>query len=137
MRRLWTAGVFVVAALLAACGGGKKDNVLPTVVTTTAVPVTSPALPTIKFGSPEEAIRHLFLQWTAGDREAAAQAATPDSVNALFAKPAGENKFRGCSNPPDGNSSDCTYQYKTGLLEMHLVHANGTWQVTSVQFQGV
>ena len=137
MRTLWIAGVFAVVSLIAACGGGGK-TVLPTLVTTTTVPVTAPPLPTLKFGSAEEAIRHLFLQWSAGDRQAAGQAASADAVNALFAKPAGENKFRGCSHPADKSAgSDCTYQYGNGLLQMHVTFASDNWQVTKVEYQGV
>jgi hypothetical protein len=138
VRTLLTAGLFAVALLAAACGGGDK-TALPTVVTTTtAVPVTAPPLPALHFDSSEEAIRHLFLQWTAGDRQAAGQAASADAVNALFAKPPGENKFRGCSHPADkAQGSDCTYQYKQGLLQMHVAFANNSWQITKVEYQGV
>jgi hypothetical protein len=123
--------------LLVGCGGDDKVATT-TIVSTSTVPVTAPPLPTIHFTTAEEAIRHLFLQWQAGDREAAAQAATADAVAALFARPVGENRFRGCSHPADKSlGSDCTYQYGNGVLQMHVTFANDNWQVTQVQFQGV
>ena len=127
--------------MVASCSSGKGHGAAPTTApTSTTVPVTAPPLPTLHFGSPAEAIRHLYLQWEAGDRDAAGQAATPDAVNELFSKPPwkNENRFRGCSDPKDTSlGSDCTYQYFNGLLELHVSFNNGNWIVTQVQFEGV
>ena len=137
MRLRKTAWVFPAAVALASCSSGKPAATTVVTTSTTIGVATAPALPTIRFGSPEETIRHLFLEWQAGDRDAARQAATADAVTTLFSRPVGENKFRGCSNPGNKNlGSDCTYQYGQGLLQMHVTYtSDGNWIVTQVQFQ--
>ena len=131
-------GVAVLFLFVAACGGSK--NVLPTTTVPSVPPTTAAALNTVPahhFGSPEEVMQYLYLQWKANDPGAASAAATPDAVTALFAKPAGGNQFRGCSNPADKSlGSDCTYQYGQGLLQIHVSFANNNWQATMVQFVG-
>ncbi len=137
MRTLWKAALFVAACLTAACGGGSKPA-LTTLVTTTTVPVTAPPPPPLVFAKPEEAIRHLVLQWQAGDREAAGQAGTPEAVAALFAKPAKVVQFRSCETSPSANlGSDCVYRYDDGLIRLHLTVTNGDWHVVTVSYEGV
>jgi hypothetical protein len=120
-----------------ACGGDGKPA-LSTLVTTTTVAVTAPPPPALHFSKPEEAIRHLILQWQAGDREAAAQAATPDAVAALFAKPAKIVQFRNCATSPMASlGADCVYRYEDGNLRLHLTVNNGDWTVATVAYEGV
>ena len=108
------------------------------VTTTTAVAPTLPTLPTLHFAKPEEAIRHLILQWQAGDREASGQAATAEAVAALFAKPSKAVQFRSCATSPSANlGADCVYRYEDGILRLHLTSTNNDWRVTTVTFEGV
>jgi hypothetical protein len=139
VRVIRLGGVFflAVSVSLAACGGDGKSS-SPTVVTTTTVPNTAPPPPTLKFASPQEAIRHLILQWQAGDREAAGQAATPEAVAALFGKPSKVVQFRSCDTSPSANlGSDCVYRYDDGLIRLHLTNTNGDWRVTTVAYENV
>jgi len=133
-------GLFFAVAIglsATACGGDGKPAV-PTVVTTTTVANTAPPPPTLHFKSPQEAIRHLILQWQAGDREAAGQAATPDAVAALFGKPSKTVQFRNCDTSPSPNlGADCIYRYEDGLIRLHLTNANGDWTVASVSYENV
>ena len=136
MRTAGLAGVLsVLIVVTGACKGG-GSAAPPTVVTSTTFPGTAPTLPDLKFGSPEEAVRHVILQWQAGDREAAAQAATPDAVAALFAKPSKEVQFRSCSQP-NSLGVDCIYRYNDGLLRLHLTSTAGDWTVTVISYEGV
>ena len=130
--------MFLAASVsLTACGGDSK-SASGTVVTTTTVPNTAPPPPALKFGSPQEAIRHLILQWQAGDKEAAGQAATPEAVAALFGKPAKAVQFRSCDTSPSANlGSDCVYRYNDGLIRLHLTNTNGDWKVTPVTYENV
>ncbi|MBA3654534.1 MAG: hypothetical protein H0W70_10115 [Actinobacteria bacterium] len=137
MRNLGIAGVLVAALLGAACGGHSKPA-LPTVVTTTSVAITAPPPPQLKFSKPEEAVRHLILQWQAGDRQAAGQAATPEAVAALFGKPAKQVQFRSCDSGASASlGSDCAYRYDVGLIKLHLTNTNGDWKVATVTYEGV
>lgn len=136
VRLVRSSWVLLAALTLASCTSGNKTATTSVVTTSTTVAVTTPPLPAIHFGSAEEAVRHLFLEWKAGDRDAARQAASADAVATLFSRPAGDNQFRGCSHPKDlALGSDCTYQYGQGLLQMHVSFIDNNWTVTQVQFQ--
>jgi hypothetical protein len=139
VRIRWTAAVFVVAAaLLAAACGGDGEGPSPTLVTTTTVPVTAPPPPALKFTTPKQAIDHMILQWQAGDREAAGQAASAEAVAALFAKPSKAVQFRNCDISPSPNlGSDCVYRYEPGLIRLHLTVTAGDWKVATVTYEGV
>jgi len=139
VRLVKFAVLFAAASLLVACGGGGKPA-LPTLVTTTtsAVAPTAPPPPTLHFTTPKGAIDHLVLQWQAGDREAAGQAATAEAVAALFAKPAKPVQFRNCAVSPSANlGADCVYRYDDGLVRLHLTVTNNDWRVATVAYEGV
>jgi hypothetical protein len=139
VHKLGIAALFAACiALLSAGCSAKANKVLPTIVTTTTVAGTTPPLPTLHFAVPEEAIKHLILQWQAGDREAAGQAATPEAVAALFGKPSKNVQFRSCSTSPASNlGSDCVYRYNDGLIRLHLTTTNGDWRVATVAYENV
>jgi hypothetical protein len=127
-----------LVTLTAACGGGGGRAALSTIVTTTTVAGTAPPPPALHFSMPEEAIKHLILQWQAGDREAASQAATPEAVAALFAKPSQSVQFRSCAKSPSASlGSDCVYRYGDGLIRLHLTSTNNDWRVVTVAYEGV
>jgi hypothetical protein len=136
VRTLMIALLLAAASLLGACGGDSKPQ--PTLVTTsTTVAVTLPSLPALHFTTPKGAVDHLILQWQAGDREAAAQAATPEAVDALFAKPAKAVQFRNCAVSPSANlGADCVYRYENGLVRLHLTVTNNDWRVATVTYEG-
>lgn len=63
----------------------------PSSTSTTATPATTTTAPratsTVAGASPEGRARALYAAWMAGDRAAAANAARPEAVTALFARP--------------------------------------------------
>ena len=136
MRKLGFVVVFLVAAACGGGGGDKVDAIAKT--TTTSPPQTAPPLPVLKFAKAEDAATHLRVQWQAGDREAAAQAASKEAVDEMFKHPAqARMSFNGCDSPVDpATPVACGYHYGNGLLRMHVKATNGDWRVESVEFVG-
>ena len=138
MRTRWAAGVFLLATAFGVACGGDGKPALPTLVTTTTVPVTAPPPPQLKFTTPKQAVDHMILQWQAGDREAAAQAGSAEAVAALFAKPSKAVQFRNCDVSPSANlGSDCAFRYEPGIIRFHLSNTAGDWKVATVTYEGV
>ncbi|WP_106402108.1 hypothetical protein [Actinocorallia populi] len=104
---------------------------------TTAPPQTAaPAAPAgITFGSAREAADHLITAWRSGDRNAALQAAGPNTVAKVFALPApAAAGVEGCD--PGSEAGDASYAYRCHYLyeggSSHLwinAHTAAGWRV--------
>lgn len=138
VKRLVGVFALVCVSVGAVACGDDDGGAPPTVVTTTTVANTAPPPPTLKFTTARAAIDHLILQWQAGDREAAGQAATPEAVAALFGKPSKAVQFRSCdANASPNLGTDCIYRYDNGLLRLRLTNTDGDYKVTQVAYENV
>jgi hypothetical protein len=149
VRHAAAAGLLALAALTA-CSDDSPDRAAPTTLATgpaptTAPPSTSPsttvpatttsaprATTTAVAASPEGRARALYAAWMAGDRAAAANAAQPAAVTALFARPwqAGDGwTFAECSGA--AGSVICTWRRPAGQEVLFRVqNATGGAPVT-------
>jgi hypothetical protein len=73
---------------------------------------------TLMAQGPEEAARHLYEAWLMSDQDSAAQAATPEAVDALFAFSPPDRpdrfEFTGCEASHDDAGGDICFFYQEG-----------------------
>jgi hypothetical protein len=153
---LWALGGLVAVlaialVVVAVTRDDDSDNASPTTTpttiaqTTTAPPTTigppstTVALPVVT-DDPSTYAAYLFAAWQNGDRSAAANVASADAVNQMFAQPypaAGPYTFDNCG--PAAGSLYCTWNGQHGAsIQMTVRTLTGGLpvQVEMVQFMG-
>jgi hypothetical protein len=105
-------------------------------VVTTAAPPWQPRRPAT---SPYAAVDELFAAWSDGHRSQARAVADPGAVATLFALkyPSAGLLQDGCSTPPGGGPSVCTYRYglTQDLLAVTVTSFREGWGVTGVDLE--
>jgi hypothetical protein len=134
--------------VLTACGGsdggtkvGPTTSVAPPTIARDVTTTSGVPGPT----NPEGVAKALLAAWKAGDRTAAARAATPAAAGELFARPYATNTaptepwtFRECQVQTPGAAAVCTFTGQNTELDMH-VGSTGPGQpllVIDIRFRG-
>jgi hypothetical protein len=152
---LWALGGLVAVLAIAAVvvlvtRDDDSDTASPTTTPATIAPTTAPpttiqppsttvALPVIT-DAPSSYAAYLFAAWQNGDRSAAANVASAEAVNQMFAQPypaAGPYTFASCG--PAAGSLYCTWDGQNGAsIQMTVRTLTGGLpiQVEMVQFMG-
>ena len=141
---LWALGGLVVVLAIAlvvvlVTRDDDSDEAATTTTTSSALPSVSGCVPLPPItDDPQSYAEHLFAAWQNDDHTAAANVASTDAVNELFARPypaQGPYTFASCG--PAAGSLYCTWNGQNGAtLQMQVRTLTGGLpiQVTNVEF---